>query len=71
MRPSVKLFVLIAMAGMLLIPNIWLVVDPLVLLFFWGFGLPSLAVFPLHYCRRCRHSGCPLNRVAGSRQSSG
>lgn len=71
MRPAAKLSVLMAMAGMLVIPNIWLVSDPPRLLLFWGLGLPVLAVFPLHYCRRCRHSGCFLNRAAGSKRSSG
>ncbi len=65
MHPVSKIAVPIAMLGIVLLPNIWLVSDPPLLILFWLLGLPTLAVFPMHYCRRCRHVGCPLNKAAG------
>jgi hypothetical protein len=69
MRTMEKISVGTAMAGLVLMPNIWLVRDPPLLALFWLFGLPILAVFPVHYCRRCRHSGCPMNKVPASNPS--
>lgn len=51
------------MVGTALIPNFWIYSDIPLLIVFWIFGLPTLLAFPLHYCKHCRHSGCPANRV--------
>ena len=44
-------------------PQLWLLARPAWLLAFWALALPVLVAFPLYYCRRCRHFGCPANRV--------
>lgn len=54
-----------ALAGMVVIPQFWLVRDIPLLVLFWIVGVPSMAAFPLHYCSRCRHHGCPMNNVKG------
>ncbi len=54
-----------AMAGMVIIPHFWLVNNRPLLLLFWLIGLPVVAAFPMHYCARCRHFGCPMNRAKG------
>jgi hypothetical protein len=59
-----KFSVFSVMAGMVIMPNFWLVSDLPILVFFWLLGLPTVAVFPLHYCKRCRHTDCPMNRAA-------
>lgn len=66
MSPLGKVAVLVVMAGMVVFPQFWLIHDPAVLALFWLTALPVIATFPLHYCRRCRHRGCPMNRVANS-----
>jgi hypothetical protein len=53
-----------AMAGMVIMPNFWLASSPLLLLLFWIFALPTLAAFPRHFCKRCRHLSCPMNRAS-------
>jgi type IV secretory pathway TrbL component len=63
MNPLSKIAVPIAMAGIVLLPNLWLVSDPLLLMLFWLLALPTLMVFPIYYCRRCRHVECPLNKA--------
>lgn len=64
MSPFEKIAVSVTMAGMVLIPQIWLVREPVILVIFWLSAIPVIAAFPLYYCRRCRHQGCPMNRVA-------
>ena len=59
-----KLAVFSVMAGMVIMPNFWLVSDLPILVLFWLLGLPTLAVFPIHYCKRCRHENCLMNRAA-------
>lgn len=66
MCPASKIAVPSALVGMVLFPNIWLLSDPPLLIPFWLLGLPTVAVFPMHYCRRCRHFDCPLNKAAPS-----
>ena len=61
MSPAEKRAVPAAMAGIVLIPQFWLIREPTLLLLFWLLALPTLAAFPRHYCRHCRHVGCPLN----------
>ena len=51
------------MAGMVILPNFWLVNDIPLLMIFWLLGIPILAAFPMHYCSRCRHFRCPMNKV--------
>ncbi len=63
MSATEKVGPLAAMVGMVILPNIWLVSHPLLLIFFWIFALPALAAFPRHYCKRCRHFGCPMNKA--------
>ncbi|MCF8104414.1 MAG: hypothetical protein K9K64_02930 [Desulfohalobiaceae bacterium] len=48
-------------AGLVLIPQYWLLQEPVLLIFFWVLLLPFLAFFRLYLCRRCRHTGCPAN----------
>ena len=55
-------FVLV-MAGLVLIPQYWLFSSPGLLVLFWILALPLLMVFPLYYCRRCRHEKCGFNRA--------
>ncbi len=59
-----KVVTLVCLAGTMIIPLFWLARDRVLLVVFLLIGLPVLAVFPLHYCRRCRHVGCPLNRTS-------
>lgn len=66
MHPASKIAAPIALVGMVLFPNVWLVSDPPLLIPFWLLGLPIVAVFPMLYCRRCRHFDCPLNKAAPS-----
>lgn len=60
-----KTATLAALAGMAIMPLFWLTQDVYLLSVFILIGLPVLAVFPFYYCRRCRHTGCPMNRVPG------
>ena len=53
----------VAAAGPVLIPQVWLFREPLLLILFWASLLPFLAYFLLYLCKRCRHTGCPANRV--------
>jgi hypothetical protein len=50
-------------AGSVLIPQFWLFREPMLLFLFWAAFLPFLAYFMLYLCKRCRHTGCPANRV--------
>ena len=54
------------MIGLVAIPQYWLVSNVPLLVLFWIACLPVLAIFPCHYCRRCRHFGCPFNAVDAS-----
>jgi hypothetical protein len=63
MQPAAKMAVALVMAGFVMFPQFWLIRRPVVLMLFWVLVLPVLAAFPLYYCRRCRHGGCPMNRV--------
>jgi uncharacterized membrane protein len=63
MSTAGKICSLFAIAGMVIMPNIWLVSTPPLLLFFWLVALPTVAVFPLYYCTRCRHLDCPMNKA--------
>jgi hypothetical protein len=64
MSRAEKIFVAVVMAGIFIFPQFWLLRQPGTLAVFWLLALPVLIVFPLYYCRRCRHVGCPMNRVA-------
>ena len=46
-----------------LVPNIWLWDKGWLLVAFWITALPTMVGVPLLLCHRCRHHGCPLNRV--------
>ncbi len=63
MSLQAKIAVGATLGGMAIFPNYWLIQDQLVLLVFWIIALPVLLAFPLHYCTRCRHAGCPMNRA--------
>ena len=63
MRPAAKIAVVAAMAVMVIIPQFWLLEDLPMLALFWLLGAPLLMLFPTHYCRRCRHFECPLNKA--------
>jgi hypothetical protein len=45
------------------IPQVWLIKHTGLLILFWAVLLPFLAYFPFSLCKRCRHTGCPSNRV--------
>jgi hypothetical protein len=62
MRPSAKIWIAAAMAGIVIMPQLWLVDRISLLILFWLLALPVLAAFPVYYCRRCRHFDCPLNK---------
>jgi hypothetical protein len=66
MSLSGKISTIVILVGVVAFPLYWLADNRLLLLVYWIFGLPALAAFPLHYCRRCRHSGCPLNKASAS-----
>ena len=63
MTPAGKLAVAAVMVGMVAFPQLWLISHPGLLVLFWLLALPVIAAFPLHYCRRCRHTGCPMNQA--------
>jgi hypothetical protein len=62
MSKSGKVTAFVAMSGMVVIPQFWLIHDLPLLAFFWLLGLPVLAIFPFFYCKRCRHFSCPMNK---------
>jgi hypothetical protein len=62
MHPTAKILVFIAMAAIVMLPQFWLIASLPLFLLFWLFALPTLVAFPMHYCKRCRHFDCPLNR---------
>jgi hypothetical protein len=51
-------------------PQVWLIEHTGLLLLFWAILLPFVAYFPLSLCKRCRHTGCPANRVRSSIETS-
>jgi hypothetical protein len=53
----------LAAAGSVLIPQVWLFREPVLFILFWVTLIPFLAYFTLYLCKRCRHTGCPANRV--------
>jgi hypothetical protein len=58
-----KLVVFTTMAGAMLIPQFWLVRQPMLMVLYWAFCLPTFFVFPLHLCKRCRSEHCPFNKA--------
>jgi hypothetical protein len=63
MRMAAKIAVFAAMAAMVIMPQFWLLADLPMLIVFWLLAAPLLVLFPTHYCRRCRHLECPMNRA--------
>jgi len=61
-----KALLLVTAAGLVLIPQYWLWDRWGLVAAFWILAAPIGLVFPLYYCGRCRHKGCPLNRGVGS-----
>ncbi len=61
--PAGKLAIGLALAGVVVVPQYWLVQRPVLLVMFWAACLPFVVYFPLRLCGRCRHTGCPANRV--------
>lgn len=49
-------------AVLVVIPQFWLIKAPALLITYWIFCLPVVGAFPIYYCKRCRHQGCPFNR---------
>lgn len=47
------------------IPQVWLIRHTGLLILFWAVLMPFVAYFPLNLCKRCRHTGCPANRIGG------
>ena len=56
-----KIGFIVVIAGLVAIPQYWLVSHPVLLLIFELTCLPVIVVFPFYYCRRCLHAGCPFN----------
>ena len=54
----------IVMGWLFLVPQYWLLKNPVLLVPFWALCLPVLARMALHVCRRSRYFHCPLNRVS-------
>ncbi len=44
-------------------PQYWLFMHPWMAITFWVVALAFLLVFPLYYCKRCRHRQCMANRA--------
>lgn len=65
MHPAAKILVLITMAGIIVMPQFWLIANFPLFLLFWLLALPTIATFPMYYCKRCRHFDCPMNKVHG------
>lgn len=57
-----KIAALISFAILAIMPQPWLLNDLVMLALFWLICLPTLAVFPLYYCKHCRNFLCPLNK---------
>jgi len=66
-----KIGFLAVMAGFILIPQYWLWRNVGVLIAFWIVCLPTIAAFVFHFCRRCQHFECPLNRVSEKSKKEG
>ena len=52
---------LIMLGGMIIIPQFWLGKNITLLVLFWLFCVPAFIIFPLYFCKRCRHVHCPYN----------
>ncbi len=63
MSISDKIGWIIMMAGLVMIPQYWLLENHVVLTIFWILCLPTLVSISFYYCRRCRHFDCPFNSV--------
>ncbi len=59
-----KILTIISLIAIIAFPQPWLSKNSIFLTLFWLICLPSIAAFPLFYCKRCRHKGCPLNSAA-------
>ncbi|KMY68638.1 hypothetical protein AAU61_03135 [Desulfocarbo indianensis] len=53
----------LALLAAVLLPQYWLSMNPPLFVSFWVLALAFLASFPFYLCKRCRHRGCPANRV--------
>jgi len=51
------------LAGLIFIPQFWLLHNYILFIIFWGLALPLLVRFRAYICKRCRHFFCPLNAV--------
>jgi hypothetical protein len=52
------------MAGLVVIPQYWLVQNLTLLILFWGLCIPTFFLaLPLYYCKHCRLFSCPFNKV--------
>ena len=52
------------MAGLVVIPQYWLVQNIILLIVFWVLCLPTFfLVLPFYYCKHCRLFTCPFNKV--------
>ena len=68
MNPVDGVMFLVPFAAMFLVPLIWLLRQPAWLVVFLVLALPAVVAPAFYYCRRCRHVGCPVNRVRGARR---
>jgi len=58
-----KVGFLIIMAGVVVIPQYWLLKNYTIFAIFWIFCLPTYAGLILYECRRCQHFECLFNRA--------
>lgn len=61
----------VAATGLVAFPQYWLLKNPFLLSAFWIVCLPTLSVFPVYFCKRCRHVGCPLNLPGTGEKAAG
>ena len=56
-----KVGFIVTFAGLILIPQYWLLKNYTLLILFWIFCLPVLIIIPFYFCKRCQHFSCPFN----------
>ena len=59
-----KALLVLTAAGLVLIPQYWLLHRWELLAGFWVVAVPLGLAFPLYFCGRCRHGQCPMSGVS-------
>lgn len=60
---------ILGLAIVVIFPQYWLNKNIILQVSFWIICLPAIGAFPLFYCKRCRHTGCPMNQADGNTPS--